>query len=292
RWEGRYIESAETGPFQVQVIPQGKGSYQLWVRMGEAGSRYQVQGARENDRLVFQGRFQVVSGTDDAAYELTGEISGNRLTGSFDSPEGSGRIELARVARAQLVPTPRPEGAVQLFDGTNLAGWRRADGGPVEWRLLSDGSMVAAGTDLVTRDTYSGFRLHVEFLLPLLAEARGQERANSGIIVAGLHEVHILDSFGEEPTKGGCGAIFGVAAPRLDACLPPLEWQAFDITLRAPAVDAAGRQAQGAEITVELNGVPLHDRLQLKDFRRAPLRLRSGGGGVRFRNIWIQPLAN
>ncbi|MFB3902389.1 MAG: DUF1080 domain-containing protein [Acidobacteriota bacterium] len=279
RWQGHYqLESSYSGPFETDVVPLGKGAYQLWVRMGERGSRYEIQGLRQGDKVLFQGRFQVVEGTDDAAYDLTGEISDGRLTGRFESPEGNGTIELAKLSASNRASVNPPDGAVTLFEGRGLQEWKAVDGGRIAWKVTDGGALEASGADLVSKQAFGTFRLHLEFLLPLMPEARGQERANSGIVVAGSSEVHILDSFGEEPTAESCGAIFGIAAPRLNACLPPLEWQAMDVTLRA------------GEITVTLNGVTIHERRKILSFQQSPVRLRSTGSPVRFRNIWVRPL--
>ncbi len=288
-WSGSFrADSGEKGPFVMQVVPLGGDAYSLWVRMGEHGSRYQIQGARADGKLRFRGRYEMASGTDEAAYDLGGEIADDRVVGTFASSELNGVIELRR-QRQSLPPRGPPAEAVRLYDGSFGENWQRAGGGSPDWAILPDGAWEVGAVDLETRKDFAGFRLHLEFWLPLQPAARGEQRGRSGVVVGGACEVHLLDTFGQEPGKGSCGAIFGVAAPRLDACLPPLEWQALDISLRAAALDAAGKPVQPAEITVALNGVVLHDRRKLDDVRRAPIRLRAGGSPVRFRNIWILP---
>jgi hypothetical protein len=286
-WEGSYrAESGERGPFLMQVVPLGSSRHLLWVRMGEHGSRYEIPGVGEKGKLRFSGRFQYASGTDEAAYDLTGEIAGDAASGKFASSELNGTIELKKRRYATQSQEP-PAGAIVLYRGsTDL--WRRRDGTAPDWIVRPDGSLEAGGSDIETRQSFASLSLHLEFLLPLEAEARGQQRGNGGVVVGGACEVHILDSFAREPTKDSCGAILGAAAPRTEACLPPLEWQVFDITLHAPQTDAGGRQIQPAEITVALNGVVLHERWRLAECRGAPIRLRAGGSPIRFRNIWIQ----
>ncbi|MBI5769070.1 MAG: DUF1080 domain-containing protein [Verrucomicrobia bacterium] len=284
RWTGTFrADSGETGLFQLQVVPLGAGAYSLWVRMGGQGSRFEIKGAGGSGRLGFRGRYQYASGTDEASYELVGEMAGDRATGTFTSSELSGTIELAR-ERQDVAPVTAPAGAVTLSGRSAAEHWRRADEKAADWPQLADGSMQAGATDLVTTASYGSFRLHVEFLLPFEPDARGPARAPSGIVVGGNCRIHILDSFAQEPTKGSCGAIFGIAAPRTEACLPPLQWQSFDITVRRPEAGA------GPEVTVVLNGHTLHERRRLDDGGVAPIRLRAGGSPVRFRNIWLQPI--
>ena len=78
---------------------------------------------------------------------------------------------------------------------------------------------VNGSGDIITEKKFDGhFKLHVEFRVPYEAAGKGQDRGNSGVYVQGRYEVQILDSYGLKPEKNDCGAIYGVAAPKENAC--------------------------------------------------------------------------
>src|SRR5687768_9008365 len=78
---------------------------------------------------------------------------------------------------------PAPKGALILFDGADLSRWvNRKNGQAAGWKV-QDGVMevVPGNGDILTRETFTDYQLHVEFWLPLMDQARGQGRANSGV---------------------------------------------------------------------------------------------------------------
>ena len=86
-----------------------------------------------------------------------------------------------------------------------------------------------------TKQEFDGhFKLHVEFRVPYEPEGSGQGRGNSGVYVQGRYEVQILDSYGLQSKNNDCGAIYEVAAPKVNACKAPTVWQSYDITFTAP----------------------------------------------------------
>ena len=48
------------------------------------------------------------------------------------------------------------------------------------------------------------------------------------------YEVQILDSFGLVETSGDCGGLYNLKRPDVNASLPPLTWQTYDVEFRAP----------------------------------------------------------
>jgi hypothetical protein len=155
--------------------------------------------------------------------------------------------------------------------------------------------MVVQGGDMVAKDKFANFKLHVEFKTPLMAEAQGQARGNSGVYLQGKYEVQVLDSFGLYPLRNNdCAALYSIRPPDANACLPPGRWQTYDITYVAPN---AGR---GPVITVAHNGVTVHDRVEVpKQFVDQGttsasqisgfLKLQDHGNPVEYRNIWVEP---
>src|SRR6185312_5986056 len=101
--------------------------------------------------------------------------------------------------------------------------------------------------------------VHIEFWLPLMAVS-GQSRANSGVFLAGRHEIQILDMVnnpGVQPING-CGAVYGIIEPKPGGIQPPETWQTFDIRYEGPR-RAAGRGLTPGHISLMHNGVKVID---------------------------------
>jgi hypothetical protein len=199
-------------------------------------------------------------------------------------------------------PTPPPEGAIVLFDGTGLAGWSKRQGGSKPgWKLLDGGIGEVHGGDIITRQKFDGdFKLHVEFRVPYMPRAKGQGRGNSGVYVQGRYEVQILDSYGLESKNNDCGAIYEVAAPLVNACKAPTVWQSYDIEFHAPKCEN-GKKTMPARMTVYQNGVKIHDdvKIPVNNTRAGmegdpclpgPILLQDHGNPVQFRNVWLLPM--
>ena len=194
-----------------------------------------------------------------------------------------------------------PADAVMLFDGKDLSGWVSAGSDkPAGWKV-EKGYMEVNGTgNIATKRSFKDFQLHIEFWLPLMGDAAGQGRGNSGVYLQGLYEVQVLDSHGLTSTWGDCGGIYGVAVPLTNACRPADLWQTFDIVFHASKFDAQGNKTAGARLTVLQNGVLIHDNVEVPGPTAAgmaldpktagPLMLQDHGCKVRYRNIWARPM--
>jgi len=195
----------------------------------------------------------------------------------------------------------KPADAIVLFDGKDLSGWVSAGSDkPAGWKV-EKGYMEVNGTgDIASKTNSKDFQLHLEFWLPLMADAKGQARSNSGVYLQGLYEIQVLDSYGLATSWGDCGGIYGVAVPLVNACRPPELWQTYDVVLHAPRFDAQGNKTSSARVTVFQNGVLIHDNVEVpaptganmgNDPKAAgPLMLQDHGCKVRYRNIWLRPL--
>ena len=179
-----------------------------------------------------------------------------------------------------------PAGAVVLFDGTSADGF---EGG----RLL-DGGLLGVGCD--SKQRFSDHRLHLEFRTPFQPAARGQGRGNSGVYVQGRYECQVLDSFGLDGKQNECGGVYSIAAPLVNACLPPGQWQTYDIQFTAARWKGL-EKVQDARMTVHLNGVLVHDDVALthpttaakrkESDSKGGLYLQDHGNPVAYRNIWV-----
>ncbi|MCS6775109.1 MAG: DUF1080 domain-containing protein [Chloroherpetonaceae bacterium] len=199
--------------------------------------------------------------------------------------------------------TPPPSDAIVLFDGTDLRHWRALDGGEARWRVENGSLQVEPGTgDIRTVESFGDIQLHLEWAAPAEVHGEGQGRGNSGVFLMDRYEIQILDCF-QNPTyaDGTTGAVYGQYPPMVNACLPPGQWQTFDILWQAPRFD--GEQvARPATVTVLHNGVLLHlhrTLLGATGYRcipgytphgNGPIRLQDHGHPVRFRNIWVRRL--
>ena len=181
--------------------------------------------------------------------------------------------------------------------------WMAAGGGRAGWRFERGLVEVVPGQgDIVTREVFTDFQLHLEFWLPHMPRAQGQDRANSGVYLQGRYEVQLLDSFGQPPTQEGCGALYQVRAPLWNACAAPEIWQRLDVAFRAPCLDTAGRVAEHARVTVFLNRTLVHNNVSLRgptvgalepyEAQPGPIRLQDHGARVRFRHLWIRPIGD
>ena len=200
-----------------------------------------------------------------------------------------------------MIQTP-PDTAVVLFDGKNLSNWTKLDGGAPAWEV-ADGAMTvtAGGGDIVSREQFNDFLLHLEFMTPDMPDATGQAKGNSGVFLQGRYEIQVLDSYGiDVPGMGDCGAIYNQFASLVNACKPPLEWQTYDAIFRAARVGESGEIEENARVTVLQNGIVIQNNVQMlgatggaTDEDAAapgPLRLQDHGNPVKYRNIWIVPV--
>ncbi len=157
-----------------------------------------------------------------------------------------------------------PSNAIILFNGKDLRNWTTRDGGAAGWEVDNGVITVARGTgDIMTKETFTDFMLHLEFMTPDMPEATGQAKGNSGVFLQGRYEIQVLDSYGiEVPGKGDCAAIYNQFAPLVNACKPPLQWQTYDVIFRAARVDDDGNVIEQARVTLLQNGMVIHNNVQ------------------------------
>jgi len=174
-----------------------------------------------------------------------------------------------------------------------------------DWQPLDDGSVrVAKGSALESKQEFGDVKLHLEFMLPDEASRFKQGRGNSGVFLHGEYngyEVQVLESFGQIPSEGDCGAIYDVARPRVNASFPPFVWQTFDITFRAARFTEDGQLKELPRMTVLQNGVIIQKDVEIPrptawqknpPKPKGPLVLQNHGSPVQYRNIWLVELSD
>ncbi len=196
-----------------------------------------------------------------------------------------------------------PKSAIVLFDGKSAAEFTHYDGKPVKWQV-KDGALVCTpkSGSVKSKKTFGSHKLHIEFRTPYMPEAKvgSQARGNSGVYIQGRYEVQVLDSYniGRPIQNNDCGALYSQIKPSKNACLPPKEWQSFDITFVEPQFKD-GKMTKPARLTVVQNGVTIIDNAEAKvtpggidkdPTKKGPLMLQDHGNTVAFRNIWVVPM--
>ena len=150
-----------------------------------------------------------------------------------------------------------PKGAVVLFDGKDISPWVGNDGKNPNWPA-TDGIITVGRGDIKTKESFGDFKLHIEFNVPYMPDAKGQGRGNSGIYLGGPYELQVLDSYGLKSQNNDCGAIYSRIAPSVNACKPPLQWQTYDITFHK-ARKEGDKVVKKARVTVVQNGITIID---------------------------------
>jgi hypothetical protein len=191
------------------------------------------------------------------------------------------------VLAAALVRAAEEEGFRPLLNGKDTSGWhlRKADGHN-SWKV--DGGILKNtvnkgehGTDLVTDAKFKDFTVKYEFMVP--------DNSNSGFYLRGRHEIQILGDFAKgAPSITGNGSIYNFKAPDKFASKPGNEWQTVEATMI------------GNKITVILNGVKIHDKVECtkatgseldgKVDQPGSIFLQGDHGTVWFRNMRIKEL--
>lgn len=272
----------------AQVVSLGNGKFDLYLHEGglpgdgwePSKARTVLTGERQGETIRFSNENGMLKASLTKQKLVVTDRVGKLYT-------------LDRVERkSPTLGTKPPDGAVVLFDGSSADGW---DNG-----VLNDGHLQA--TNCFSKQQFSDYQLHIEFRTPYKPLARGQQRGNSGIYINGRWETQVLDSFGLEGQDNECGGVYSLSKPRLNMCFPPLAWQTYDMNFTAAKFDAEGKRIAWPRVTVRLNGVVVHDDLELKkdftasapfskplDSAAGPVFLQDHGNPVVYRNIWVLP---
>ena len=230
------------------------------------------------------------------------------LLASLGTLTGAARLDAA---------DPKP---VEPFNGKNLSGWKLKgnekksfwQAAPVQvdpkypkalvvvppqtMQVLHPAlaNLASGGVDIFTEKKFGDCTIEVEFMVP--------KGSNSGIYLMGEYEVQILDSYGKPDDKlgqGDLGALYSAAAPKKNAAKKPGEWQKFVIDFQAPKFEKDKKTANAKFVKVVLNGVVLHENVEMKqqtpggltgkEAATGPLMFQGDHGPVAFRNIKITP---
>ncbi|MBS4765091.1 DUF1080 domain-containing protein [Alistipes sp. kh20] len=201
-----------------------------------------------------------------------------------------------------------PSDAIVLFDGRDLSAWKSAKtDGPAEW-TVHDGVFTVDKKkgDIVTRQEFGNFQLHLEWCVPEGITGTSQARGNSGVFLQNMYEIQILDNYGNETyVNGQAGSVYKQTPPLANAMRKPGEWNVYDIIYSAPVFKEDGTYRVPPRVTVIQNGVVLQDNTTILGTTEyigfpkviphgaGPIRLQSHGdksAPISFRNIWIREM--
>jgi hypothetical protein len=208
--------------------------------------------------------------------------------------EDGGAMKLKKTQReSETIGQQAPQGAIVLFDGTaeSMKHWR---GGRLDEQT---GFLNTDGNDILSKDQFNNYTMHIEFLLPYRPNARSQGRGNSGFYQVDHYEVQVLDSFGLDGVNNECGGVYTKADPAVNMCYPPLVWQTYDVEFTNAVRDEQGNKVKNARMTLRHNGVVIHDDIEITgptgghrsepEGTPGPLKLQGHGNPVQYRNIWV-----
>lgn len=195
----------------------------------------------------------------DMSFEA--ELSGESLSGTTHDAEGN-PVPFEGVRAPELPAKPNPVWGepIELI-GADLSGWLPRVPGMESFWTVDGGDLVNTdkGTDIYTERTFGDFHLVAEYSYP--------KDSNSGIYLRGRYELQVLDDHGQPPSVGSSGAIYGFLVPSVNAVKPFGERNVAEITLL------------GRYVTVVLNGVTIHDHLEIPGITGAALESAEGEPG-------------
>ncbi|ODU23140.1 MAG: hypothetical protein ABS95_03945 [Verrucomicrobia bacterium SCN 57-15] len=194
-------------------------------------------------------------------------------------------------------PAPIPADAIVLFNGNDLSQWN-----PTQW-LMKDGEMIAHGGGLSSRESFGDIQLHLEWMAPADYKGPWYNQGNNGVVLMGLYEIQIFDSYNIKwAPDGQAAAVYAQTPPLVNACRKPGEWQTYDIVFTAPKYDG-DKLIAPPRITMHHNGVLVHLNQEIygetghrvlpghrSHKTKGPLMFAGHDCPVHFRNIWIRKL--
>lgn len=201
-----------------------------------------------------------------------------------------------------------PSDAIVLFDGHDLSAWTNGDGtGEAGWNVKKGIVTVDKSKgDIVTKQKFGSFQLHIEWCVPEGIQGESQSRGNSGVFLQDMYEVQILDCYQNETyVNGMTGSLYKQTPPLVNAMRKPGEWNVYDIIYTAPVFKEDGTYLYRPYVTVIQNGIVLQNHTEIlgtteyigfpRTVKHAegPIRLQSHGdpsAPISFRNIWIREM--
>ena len=247
------------------------------------------------------GAYVVNMASGYATASITGTGYDRVLNGTTNtgSPFSLQRLQ-RRSPTVGLKPKPEWGEAVVWFDSAAAAANASAE--LSKWVQNNTTPQLLAGylyRGVRTAATHGGGYLHLEVMQPFRPSASGQDRGNSGVYLHGKYEAQVLDSFGKTLATNEMGAIYSINSARINATLPPMQFQTYDIYFTPRSTGTNGSATGAAVMTVYLNGVLVQDSTPIpitteaglsgSQLSAGPLFLQDHGNNVVYNNVWFIP---
>ena len=290
-YTGSFVVDGKKGDGLAQIIAEKDGQYRavlmrgLWKTAKDIKQvRIELTGKADKD-----GNIQLEGGG------WTGTLVGRKtLVAKCDKGSFDGKWT---VRKSPTLCAKPPKGAIVLLPfepgkKPSMDEWTNKG-----WPARSNGAMrVGRGSNFTVRK-FGSMKLHIEWRCPYEPHRRGQGRGNSGVYTQKRYEVQVLESFGLASKSNDAGSIYRVANTKINASLPPLQWQTYDIEFQSAVVGADGKVKTPPMLTVSHNGIEIHKNQVLPSKTTAAaasgitpkdsLMLQDHGNKVEYRNIWI-----
>lgn len=271
----------------------GEDSFPSWLELTETSTGWEGRyvgiwgSARPIERIEIEGECMVFSlPTQYEGYKVPmvfkGSLQGEVLEGFTNAQDGSERLWRAVRAPAMVRSGEPKMGETINLIGEGMSGWRaRWPSAEFNWSNV-EGALVnsATGTDIITEELFSDFKLVAEYSYPA--------GSNSGIYLRGRYEFQVLDDYGQPPAMGSAGAIYGFFPPLVSAVKPHCEVNRVEITLI------------GRRLTATLNGQLIHDDVEIPGITGGaldsdegapgPILLQGDHGAVTYHKVEVTPI--
>ena len=275
----------------------GGGKLGAWV-IGQGGDKYNVV-FLPGGLLELQGDAACAGGWDKKT-KVTGSGPAANITstsgykaaiaGSGDNATMTGTDNGGKAFTLKRVTRKSPTLGMKPPEGTTAEYWFRENTAAdlTNWANRGQAPQLKFGGYLVRGVTctkpHTTVFIHLEVRSAYCPTCRDQGRGNSGVYLRGMHEQQVLDSFGLTGADNELGAIYRVKPPLVNAALPPLTWQTYDIYYTPTG-------AQAATFTTYLNGVLVQDKSVVSGvteagFAGTSLYLQDHSNTVIYNNIW------
>ncbi|NHF59250.1 DUF1080 domain-containing protein [Flavobacteriaceae bacterium TP-CH-4] len=284
----------ETNPLEGRwnlIIEQDGKELPSWLEITHSGNNtlvgrfvYAFGSARPIAEVkLSDGKFsftippQWEPGTGDMQFE--GMLNGGELKGTMVYTDGNTYnwtgSRSPKLAYNENIVWGKP---IALFNGKDLSGWHTE--GESQW-AVEEGVLKSpkSGVNLISDESFSDFKLHVEFRYP--------EGSNSGIYLRGRYEVQIADNKGLEPASIYFGGVYGFLDPNEMVAKEAGQWQTFDITLIGRRVTIV---ANGSTIVSEQN-IPgmTGGAMDNREAEPGPILIQGDHGPIEFKSIVLTP---
>lgn len=290
RYAGPVPGEQAIGRWDLTISLPNGGSGASWLEIEKSGSGALVGqfvgmggSARPISEIMFDSQSQKYSFTIPPQWgkhnmHLEFSLEDEHLAGKMGPVDGE-MVSWTGVRAPELHRTTSPKwGAPVHLLKNGLADWIVPD----KFWVFKNGVLIhnGHGGNLITKQKFNDFRLHVEF--------RYGEGANSGVYLRGRYEVQVLDSYGMHTGNEMLGGIYGFLTPVINAAKKPGQWQTYDITLI------------GRLVTIVLNGKTIicnrpipgitGGALDSNEGEPGPIMIQgSESGNFEYRNIIITP---